>query len=109
MSRATRSWSFLLVVSMILAAGCARSPEAQKARYLTLGDKYFEKGRYREAILEYRNAVRLEATNPHAIRHLGLSHFQLGELDPAFRFLLKAKELDPDNLTTSAPRLCRMA
>ena len=57
-----RRWGPLLLVMLLVAAGCARSPEAKKARYLNRGDSYFKKEQYREAILEYRNALRIENT-----------------------------------------------
>src|SRR5439155_8519769 len=97
-----RGWATLLavgvVVGLLLAAGCARSPEAKKARYLERGDRYFQKERYRDAILEYRNALRLDASNPRAVRQLGLAHFQLAEIGQALRYLLKAQEQSPDDL-----------
>jgi len=77
---------------------CARSPEAKKARYLQRGDRYFQKEQYREAILEYRNALRLDEKNPRAVRQLGLAHFQLAEIGQALRYLLKAQEQSPDDL-----------
>src|SRR5712691_863331 len=88
----------LLAMALALTAGCTRSPEAKKARYLERGDRYFKQTQYREAILEYRNALRIEGTNPHATRQLGLAYYQTGELSQAFRYLLKAQELEPDNL-----------
>ena len=93
-----RRWGPLLLVMLLVAAGCARSPEAKKARYLNRGDYYFKKEQYREAILEYRNAFRIENTNARAIGQLGLAHYQLGEFGQAARFLLRAQELAPDQL-----------
>ena len=95
MSRTTRGWSMLLVVGLLVVAGCSRSPEAQKARYLERGDKYAAREQYREAIIEYRNVLRLDPANARATRQLGLLHYQLGESAQAFRYLLKAEELDP--------------
>ncbi len=82
---------------LVLAGGCARSPEAKKARYLDHGDHYYRKEQYREAILEYRNALRIDPANARAIEQLGLAHYQLGELGQSLRFLLKARELAPDH------------
>jgi len=90
-------WTILLAVGLLVVAGCSRSPEAQKARYLERGDKYAAREQYREAILEYRNVLRLEPANARAMRQLGLLHNQLGEFAQAFRFLLKAQELTPDD------------
>jgi tetratricopeptide (TPR) repeat protein len=91
-----RSISLLLVLGMA-TAGCARSPEAKKARWLGRGDSYFGRQQYREAIIEYRNVLRIDASNARAMQQLGLAYYQLGESAQAYPFLLKAKELDPNN------------
>src|SRR5438552_528940 len=88
----------LLLISLISAAGCTRSPEAKKARHLDRGDKYFGRAQYREAIIEYRNVLRFERSNTQAIRRLGLAHYQMGEPGQAFPYLLEAKDLEPENL-----------
>src|SRR5215468_9263341 len=98
MHRIPRYAVLLLLMAVFLAAGCARSPEAKKARFLDRGDSYFKKEQYREAIIEYRNVLRIEGTNARAIQQLGLAHYQLGEFGQAARFLLKAQELTPDQL-----------
>ena len=82
----------------MLGLDCARSPEAQTARHLDRGDSYLKKARYREAIIEYENALRIQRTDPRATRQLGLAHYQLGEFGQAARYLLKAEELAPDQL-----------
>src|SRR5215510_12131057 len=97
MSRTTRGWAGLLIVALLVVAGCSRSPEAQKARYLERGDKFAAREQYQEAILEYRNVLRLDPANARAIRQLGLAHYSLGEVLSAFRYLLKARQLNADD------------
>src|SRR6266481_9006629 len=97
MSCRPRAFPILLVVGLLVVAGCSRSPEARKARHLERGDKYAAQEQYQEAILEYRNVLRIDPANERAIRQLGLAHYQLGELGQAFRYLLKAEEQAPDN------------
>src|SRR5215471_15495408 len=97
MLRRAGGWTVFLVVGLLVMTGCSRSPEAKKARYLERGDKYAAQEQYPEAILEYRNVLQLDPANERAIRQLGLAHYQLGELGQAFRYLLKAEELAPDN------------
>src|SRR6266536_5269170 len=97
MSCQFRVWTILLAVGLLVVAGCSRSPEAQKARYLERGDKYAAREQYKEAILEYRNVLRLDPANQRATVQLGLLHYQLGEVAQAFRYLLKAQELTPDD------------
>src|SRR5262245_34194578 len=93
MARMPRWWALVLVVGLVVAAGCSRSPEAKKARHLERGDKFFSQQLYREAILEYRNVLQFDGNNAHAFQQIGLSYYTLGELGQAFPFLLRAKDL----------------
>src|SRR5437016_2136385 len=88
----------LLVMGLAVIAGCSRSPEAQKARHLQRGDRYFAQKQYREAVIEYRNVLKIEASHLHALQQLGFAHYELGEMGQAFPYLLKSKELSPENL-----------
>jgi tetratricopeptide (TPR) repeat protein len=97
MSKVIRECLILVLVVAAIGVGCARSPEAKKARYLDRGDQFFAREQYREAIIEYRNVRRIDADNHRAVRQLGLAHFQLGEMGQAFDYLQKARELDPDD------------
>ena len=98
MFRPTRGWVGLLMVALLVMAGCSRSPEAQKARYLERGDKFAAQEHYHEAILEYRNVLKYDSANARAIKQIGVAHFQLGEVAQAFPYLLKAQQLTPDDL-----------
>src|SRR5262245_39088498 len=98
MTSGARRWTPVLIIILIIVAGCARSPEAKKARFLDRGDNYFKKEQYREAIIEYRNVLQIDPNQPRAIAQLGLAHYHLGELGQAFRYLLRARELTPDDL-----------
>jgi tetratricopeptide (TPR) repeat protein len=86
-----------MVVSLLFAS-CARSPDEKKARHLERGDRYFQQEKYREAVLEYRNVLRIDTGNAKAVRQLGLAHYQLGEMGQAGRYLLRTQELEPENL-----------
>jgi len=93
----TRTSLVLMALLLAVTCGCTRSPEAKKARYLERGDRYFKQEQYREAMIEYRNALRIDGSNAQAIRQLGLAYYQLGQMAQSFRFLLKAQEIEPDN------------
>ena len=68
-SSSARVGTVVLMIALILA-GCARSPEAKKARYLERGNRYFKQEQYREAILEYRTVLRIDPKEPAATRQL---------------------------------------
>jgi tetratricopeptide (TPR) repeat protein len=93
-----RIFTALLLVGLVAAAGCSRSPEARKARHLARGDGYFERLQYPEAIIEYANVLRIDGGNSHAITRVGVAHYQAGQFGQAFPYLLKARDLDPGNL-----------
>ena len=95
--RLPRTWIILLLSVLVVAAGCARSPEAKKAKHLERGDKYFSKAQYREALIEYANVLQIDGTNTRAIRQVALAHYQLGEIGQAFPYLVKSQQLDPEN------------
>jgi putative PEP-CTERM system histidine kinase len=90
--------AFVVIVALALAVGCARSSDEQRARALERGDRHFAGEQYREAIVEYREALRHDPANPRAIRQLGLAYLQMGDLAVASPFLLRAEEQAPDDL-----------
>src|SRR2546422_389012 len=95
MPRASRGWIIVFLTLLVAMIGCSRSPEAQKARHLDRGDRYFAKAQYREALIEYANVLQLDRANPRAIRQLAFAHYQLGQIGQAFPYLVKSQELDP--------------
>ena len=99
-----RTWLLVLLVGLLAAGGgggwlwYARRPEVRKARHLTRAERYFSQEKFREAVIEYQNVLRVDPTNLQAIRQLGLAHFQMGELGPAFRYFLVVEQRDPSDL-----------
>jgi tetratricopeptide (TPR) repeat protein len=82
-----------LTVLATLLVGCGR----YAASHIERGDRYFEQQLYREAIAEYRRAVRVAPDHPRGIRQLGLAHHQLGERREAYNYLEKAVKLEPND------------
>jgi tetratricopeptide (TPR) repeat protein len=80
----------------LLLAGC--SAEARKSAYLERGAAFLANGDYERAEIEYRNALQLDRLNPEAIARLGIIYFDQGRSGPAFLFLRKARELQPQNV-----------
>jgi tetratricopeptide (TPR) repeat protein len=76
-----RSFRLILItlVALLALASCKSNPEVAQKRYVESGDKYFNKGRYKEAAIQYRNAIRI---NP----KYGLAHYKLA---------LTALKMDP--------------
>ena len=86
---------FTALLLTTLLGGCSR--EAKMARHLERADSYFKSGDYEKARIEYLNVLKLEQVNPRAIRQLGCMFQEQGAPVPAYRFLLKAQELYPED------------
>ncbi|HEU0122697.1 MAG TPA: tetratricopeptide repeat protein [Bryobacteraceae bacterium] len=95
MTRQRFTLLFLLVMTLF-AAGC--SPEAKKKRALEGGNKYFEKGQYKQARLMYLNAIKVDPRFGEAYYQLALTNMQLGSFGEAVGNLQRTVELQPENL-----------
>ncbi len=91
--------AFLLAAALgvVLAYACD-SPAQKKAGYIRKGDAYFEESKYREAIIEYRNALQVDQNAPDVYYKLGLSYLKMGQYQEAFADLSRSVSFNKDNL-----------
>ena len=85
-----------VVLAGVFAIGC--SAEAKKSRLLSRADRYFDSGDYDKAKIEYLNVLRADPQNAAAIRRLGIIWYEQGAPLRAAPFLLKTRELVPDDI-----------
>lgn len=92
----------LLQTFLILSIGCTQeTADSKKARHKERATQYFEKGEYREAIIEFKNVVQLDPLDADAHYRQGLSHLKLGtvqDLREAVKALTTTVELNATNL-----------
>ena len=89
---------------LVLLASCNTDPKAASKKYVDNGNKYFTRGKYKEASIMYRRALNKDARYGEAWYRLGLVNMQLGVPQEAIRAFSRAHELDPAN-TDAAVRL----
>lgn len=82
------------VALAIWTTGCVRTSQY----HVNHGNKLFAKGRYADAALEYRNAIKKDAKDGEAYYRLGLVDIEQRNADEAVASLSRAIELQPDNL-----------
>jgi len=90
----------LCLVGFLITAlftGCSRDPNVRKQKYLESGDRYFAQGKYREAAIQYANAVQIDSRFAQAHYQLGQTYLKLGDSGHAFQELSRTVELAPDN------------
>src|SRR5581483_416100 len=99
MSRLLTVRTFLL---LILAAGflvgCSRDPNVRKQKYLESGERYFKKGKYREAAIQFGNAVQVDPRFAEAHYRLAQAQMKLQNWYPAFQELDRTVQLNPQHL-----------
>jgi Tfp pilus assembly protein PilF len=68
----------LLMILALMITGCS-SDEEKKASHLEKGKSYFEKGEYKSAELEFRNAIQIDPEFVDAYERLGETYLRLGD------------------------------
>lgn len=84
------------VAAALVAVGCSKDPNVAKQEHFERGEQYFEQGKYPEAIIEYRNAVQLDAQFGRARYKLSEAYSRTGDLRNAFAEMVRASDLLPD-------------
>ncbi|MBC7928730.1 MAG: tetratricopeptide repeat protein [Bryobacteraceae bacterium] len=87
-----------LLLILCLTVACNRDPNVAKKRYLESGNKYFDKAKYKEALIMYKKALRADLKYGEAYYRSALAEMKLQRFAEAAGDLQRAVELMPDNL-----------
>lgn len=82
----------------VLVSGCQTDPEAQKQKYLRNGDRLAAEKNFQAAIVEYRNAIRLDDRFGLARYKLGRAYGQVQNWQRARAEFVRAADLLPDDI-----------
>ena len=85
----------LVAALLVLCAGCNRDPNYAKQQYLNSGNKYFDRGRYKEALIMYRKALAKDPKFGEAYFRLSRTYEKLGQNASLVGVLRRATELLP--------------
>lgn len=66
----------VVVIGALALASCSRDPNVAKRRYLESGNKYFDRARYKEAVIQYRNALKADPRYGQAHYRLALTYLK---------------------------------
>jgi tetratricopeptide (TPR) repeat protein len=79
-----------------LLTGCSRDPNVRKQKYVESGQRYFDKGQYREAAIQFENAIQVDSRFADAHYKLALTAMKLQQWQVAFQELSTTIQLQPD-------------
>jgi tetratricopeptide (TPR) repeat protein len=86
-----------LAVGILALPGCSKDPQVAKREYVQSGDGYLAQKKYREAIVEYRNAIQQDPQFVEARQKLADTYVELGDLRNAFQEYVRIADLRPDD------------
>jgi tetratricopeptide (TPR) repeat protein len=89
-----------LLLLALIVSGCPKA--GQKSGALERAERYFASGEYDKAKIEYLNVLRSDQQNVTAFQQLGFIWFEQGNPFRAIPFLLKVRELAPQNVAARA-------
>jgi tetratricopeptide (TPR) repeat protein len=85
----------LLAVALSFLTSCTTDPNVAKQKYLASGNKYFDRGRYKEAAIMYKRALEKDRRFGPAYYKLALTDQKLNNVNGAVNDLRRAIELLP--------------
>jgi tetratricopeptide (TPR) repeat protein len=85
----------ITITAVLALVSCNRDPNVAKRRYLESGNKYFDKGKFKEARIMYLNAKAKDQRWGPAYYRLGLTALKLGSVNEAVNAFRRAVELLP--------------
>src|SRR5260370_7690241 len=92
---------WLLFVSLLISlAACSRDPKVVCKKYVDNGNKYFDRGRFKEPSIMYRRALTKDMRYGDAWYHLGLTNMKLQNYGEPHRDSTRALNIEP---TTTQP------
>lgn len=86
------------VILLLILTGCNRSPEARRDKYMARGKAFLEKQDFSRAILEFKNAARVDPDNAEVYYQIGVAY--RGAHDPysTMKAFQKAIDLNPKHV-----------
>src|ERR1700680_4226065 len=90
-------WWAASALAGALLLGCSRDPNARKQKYFESGTQYFQAQKYREAAIEFQNAIQLDPRFLRAHYQLAQSYLRQSLWNGAYQELLRITDLDPHN------------
>lgn len=84
--------------STFSSSGLLKEKDSKAYAHYMMGIFYERQGKFDEAIVEYKDALKLDKDITAIYMRLAISHVRKGELDKAIEELEEIKKLDPDDL-----------
>ena len=85
-------------LSALFLTGCSNDPAKAARRYIESGDRYAQQGKYKDAAIEYRNAIKRTPQSVEAHARLADVSAKANDAATAISEVLRLAELKPDDV-----------
>jgi Flp pilus assembly protein TadD len=97
-TRQRNEFLIVLLAGLALVAGCHVDPYVRKSKYLESGMRFDAEGKFKEAAIQFMNALKVDKNYPEAHYELAHAYEHLGRSAEASSELARTVELQPSNL-----------
>src|SRR5208337_1036283 len=89
----------IVTISLALAllAGCHANRNERRQKYMESAKRFSAEGKYRDAAIQYLNAIKVDKRYPDAHYELSQAYEHLGRFDSASVELMRTVDLQPEN------------
>lgn len=88
----------MLLTFLTLVAGCRVNPAVREKKYLDSGRRYSAEGKYKEATIQFLNALKVDEDFPDAHYELAKVYEHTGQFESALQELQRTIDAQPENL-----------
>ncbi len=92
------SAALTITLALVFTAGCNRDPNVRKLKYLESGKRFEANGKYKEAAIQFSNALKVDKNYADAHYELAKTHLKMNSPLPAYTELMRTVELAPSNV-----------
>lgn len=85
------------VLLLLVISSCSLDPNARKEKYFRSGQHYFAEGKYREAAIEFGNAIKIDPKYAEAHQELAETYLHLKQGEGAGQEFIRTLDLQPEN------------
>ncbi|MBV8207193.1 MAG: tetratricopeptide repeat protein [Acidobacteria bacterium] len=86
------------LLTLAVITGCSRDPNVRKVKYLQSGNRYLEKQKFHEAVIQFTNALKYDPNYAEAHYRLGVAYMKMGNWPGASSELQRATALDGNHV-----------
>jgi len=85
-------------LALVFTAGCSRDPNVRKQKYLESGKRYEAAGKYKEATVQFLNALKVDKNFGDAHYEMAKTYLKMNTPMLAYTELMKTVQVSPGNL-----------